>query len=112
MAFHPYKSRYREMDNWYWMCIKSCSKRVSKDVVLGDDLQLLQSLGLFIDIVIVPLYSCMHSTGSVSIMAHWLLTEILVSNAFLFIRHIPILLLIVVSCAPCVRNVYDKNGEW
>ena len=52
------------------MCIESCSKRVSKDVVLGDDLQLLQSLGLFIDIVIVVLYSCMHSTGSVSIMAH------------------------------------------
>ena len=52
------------------MCIESCSKRVNEGVLLGDDLQLLQSLGLFIDIVIVLLYSCMHSTGSVSIMAH------------------------------------------
>ena len=52
------------------MCIKSCSERVSKGVVLGDDLQLLQSLELFIDNVKVASYSCVHSIGSVSFVAH------------------------------------------
>lgn len=57
IEYCPYDSSHKEMTNIYGLYIMRFCEGVNECVVLSDDHQLLQSLELFANIVIMALYS-------------------------------------------------------